>query len=86
MLRQTRKAKQEVIKIHLQNLTLSQISKKLNIPKTIKLVSISLDCLKPEATIIIEKAQVDLNNWTKEKKDGSSGCLSMIPRKIRRNF
>ena len=34
MPRQTTKAKQDVIKLHQENLSLSQISKKLNIPKT----------------------------------------------------
>ena len=34
MPRQTTKTKQELIQLHQENLTLSQISKKLNAPKT----------------------------------------------------
>ena len=85
MPRQTTKAKQEVIKLHQENITLSQISKKLNIPKTTSFSNIRRFEARGHHNIF-KKTQVDLKNYTTEMKDGSSGCLSMIRRKIRRNF
>ena len=84
MPRQTTKAKQDVIKLHQENLTLSQISKTLNTPKTTCFNFIRR--FEARGHHNNKKTHVDLNNWTKEKKDGSSGCLSEIRRKIRRNF
>ena len=83
MPRQTTKAKQEVTKLQ-ENFTISQISKKLNIPKRTCFNIITR--FKSRGHHNNKTTQVDLKKWTKEKKDGSSGCLSMIRTKIRRNF
>ena len=51
-----------------------------------QLVSKFLDSWKPEVTIFLNEALIDLTNWTREKKDGSLRCLSRIRKKIRRKF
>ena len=84
MPRQTTKAKQEVIKLHKENLTSSQNAKKLNIPKTTYFnIIIRFEARGHHNN---KKSPDRPKKLDKGKKDGSSGCLSMIRRKIRPNF